>query len=52
MDNNLGDRIGNKVQIAKDKIMFYLIKNKSNKYLVGRIVASVYSGRSHNKRVL
>ena len=47
MDNNLGDRIG-----SKDKIMFYLIKNKSNKYLVGRIVAAVYSGRSHNKRVL
>ena len=36
----------------KDKIIFYLIKNKSNKYLSGEFVASVYSGRSHDKRVL
>lgn len=36
----------------KDKIIFYLIKNKSNKYLSGKFVASVYSRRSHDKRVL
>ena len=31
--------------------MFYLIKNKSNKCLVGRVVASVYSGDVYKRQV-